>query len=463
MTPQNPSTALGMTHAWFAFSEMGLNEFLQLINETISPKMKRPSVIRVGIFDQIVSGGGVRVFTTKLLEEFSRQAGGRWHFHLMWPHFDSSNNFLPRPRLPETSFERIESDDRFGWRDQIFLRLDQIFETKRPRDHEPLDLLRRRVSKIRQQEQEVFRSGNGAGLRWLDQRIHNFDLVFIPYPYLTLPSEGAWLPSKPVVITLHDLAHEFTETWGAATLRLRHEARAWTRFANLVIFSSDFVRQEAQKLYGLPVSRAQRIFLSPAKQNKSQRNSSVVLRRYGLKKHYVFTLGWKAKHKRVETIIEGFALFKQRSHLDISLVIAGPRTESLLNENLFGLEVGKNIFALGYVRDEDIPDLYRHAAVVVTASSSEAGLNSMIFDAMTHERPIICSNIPQFVERLGTNNALAIVFDPSSPRMLSAALCEHFENPSQAELRVKEAKKFASERTLAAVASDYLAAFESVL
>lgn len=428
--------------------------------------MKRPSVIHVGIFDQIVSGGGVRVFTTRLLEEFSRQAEGRWRFHLMWPRFDSSNNFLPRPRLPQTSFERIESDGALSWRDHTYLWLDGISEFKRFKGRQtpgPLDGIRRRVSQIRQHEQEAFRSGNGAGLRWLDHRIHIFDLVFIPYPYLTLPSEGAWLPSKPVVITLHDLAHEFTDTWGGATLRLRHEARAWTRLANLVIFSSDFVRQEVQKLYQLPSARARTIFLSPAGQNELRRKPSAVLRRYGLKKKYLFTIGWAAKHKRIETIIEGFALFKQRSALDISLVIAGPGTESLLNESLFGLEVGKDVFALGYVRNEEISALYRHAELVVTASTSEAGLNSMIFDAMTHERPIICSNIPQFVERLGTNNMLAIVFDPNSPEMLSDALIEHFANPYQANLRLKEAKKFASARTLAHVAADYLAAFESVL
>ncbi len=420
----------------------------------------RANPIRVGIFDQIVSGGGVRLFTTKLLEEFSRLAGPRWHFHLMWPFFDSSNNFLVRPRLPHTSFERIKSGGASRWRDQIDIFLERVLERQNLRRP---DRSSRRVAKIRQEEQQAFRSGSGAGLRWLDERMSNFDLLFMPYPYLTLPREREWRPSKPVVITLHDLAHEFTDAWGGTTLSLRHEMGSWTRLASLVIFSSDFVQREAQRLYGLTPSRRRRIYLCPTAEKRPPKNSARVLLRHRLKKGYIFTIGWAAKHKRVHTIIEGFAQFRKQSNLDISLVIAGPSTETLLNEKLFGLEVGKDLFALGYVRDEEIPALYQNAEVVVTASVSEAGLNSMIFDAMAYGKAVICSNIPPFVERLGTEDRLATIFDPDSPPALAAALRKHFDDPMRAELRIKKAREFVSARTLADVGSDYLAAFESVL
>lgn len=421
---------------------------------------KRAALIRVGIFDQIVSGGGVRLFTTKLLEEFSRQAGRRWHFHLMWPLFDSSNNFLARPRLPHTSFERIESESVLRLRDKINVSLQRVVEQQCVRR---LDRISRRVAKIRQDEQQTFRSGSGAGLRWLDQRMDNFDLLFMPYPYLTLPHGEKWRPSKPVVITLHDLAHEFTDAWGGATLPLRDEVRAWTRLANLIVFSSDFVQREAQRLYGLTSSRVRRIYLCPTAELRPAKNSAAVLGRHRLKGGYIFTIGWAAKHKRVNTIIEGFAQFRKKSNLNVSLVIAGPSTETLLNEKLSGLEVGKDLFALGYVRDEEIPALYQNAALVVTASISEAGLNSMIFDAMAYGKAVICSNIPPFVERLGTDDRLAIMFDPDSPQNLADALRKHFDDPKQAELRINKAREFVSARTLADVSSDYLVAFESLL
>lgn len=428
--------------------------------------MKSSVVIRVGIFDQIVSGGGVRLFTTKLLEEFSRQSGGRWHFHLMWPHFDSSNNFLPRPRLPHTSFERIASGGALTREDRIALGLHEIVErvnkNKMLRGR-ALEKVRQRVAKFRAKEQEHFRQGTGAGLRWLDERSGDFDLIFIPYPYQTLPNEGAWQPQKPVVITLHDLAHEFTDAWGEATMPLRREMREWTRLANLVVFSSDYVKREAEKIYELDAERTRRIYLSPPDEPRSRVSPQAMRRRYGLPENYIFTIGWAAKHKRVETIIEGFALFRKRTQRDVALVIAGPRTETLLSENLHGLKVGEDVFALGYVRDEEIGALYENAALVVTASISEAGLNSMIFDAMTKRRAIVCSNIPQFTERLGTDDALAVMFDSHSPESLCNALEKHFANPQEAESRILKAKTFVAARTLADVGRDYLAAFESLL
>lgn len=415
--------------------------------------------IRVGIFDQIVSGGGVRLFTTKLLEEFSRIAGTEWRFHLMWPLFDSSNKFLPAPHLPNVSFERISVSARSRFRNLITPALDKICNT---------DTLppRHRIKSYEQclikDEQRKLRLGDGRGLQWLDKRADKFDLLYLPYPYLTLPGSVEWQPHKPLVITLHDLAHEFTDTWGEVNIPLRQEARRWTQISDLVVFSSDFVMSEAQKIYGLPPERARRIYLSPDRRSETVPQSDV-LRRYGLTEGYIFTLGWAAKHKRVDTLIEGFALFKRKSNVNVSLVFAGPSTENLKGSETHGLEIGKDLFALGYVRDEDIPALYKNSSLIVTASISEAGFNTMIFDAMNYGKPILCSNIPPFVERLGTDDSLALLFDPHSPQSLCDALSQHFGDLERAKFRVENAKRFIASRTLADVGRDYLQAFKSVL
>lgn len=423
----------------------------------------KDGTIRVGIFDQIVSGGGVRLFTTKLLEEFSRSAGAEWSFHLMWPLFDSSNNFLPAPRLPNVSFERINTDGASRFRSIITPALDGIHR-RRILPQKSRDRLRHYEQEIRESEQRKLRLGDGRGLQWLDERVDNFDLLYMPYPYLTLAGNGEWRPRKPLVITLHDLAHELTDTWGdEVTKTLRHEVRRWTEISDLIIFSSDFVMSEAQKIYNLESSRVKRIYLSPDKRDESTRPSDV-LRRYGLTgTEYVFTLGWAAKHKRVDAIIEGFALFKRESRANVSLVFAGPSTESLLESDTHGLGIGKDLFALGYVPDEDIAALYKAASLIVTASTSEAGFNTMIFDAMNYEKPILCSNIPQFVERLGADDSLAITFDPHSPQSLCDALLRYFGDLEQAKIRTENAKRFISARTLADVGRDYLEAFKSVL
>ena len=426
----------------------------------------KEKIIRVGIFDQIVSGGGVRLFTLKLLEEFSRQAGSRWRFHLMWPHFDSSNNFLAPPRLRNTTFERIQVNLKSSVRDKLRhrlyerLRSPQLSNTKLPAS---LKWVEAYEKTLREEEQQTFRSGTGLGLKWLDERASRFDLIYLPYPYLTLPREDEWHPRKPLVITLHDLAHEDTDAWGEMSAYLQREVRRWTGLADLVIFSSGYIQNEACRIYELPPARAKRIYLTPPASVGSYGEATGVLSRNGINSDYVFTLGWAAKHKRVETIVEGFALFKKMMDTNLALVIAGPLTETLLDGNLHGLEIGKDVLSLGYVNDGDIPALYRNASAVVTASISEAGFNSMIFDAMYYEKPLICSNIPQFVERLGTDDQLAVTFDPHSPQSLADALCKHFGDPAESGRRVAEAKKFIDSRTLNHVAREYLESFESVL
>jgi glycosyltransferase involved in cell wall biosynthesis len=426
----------------------------------------KEKIVRVGIFDQIVSGGGVRLFTLKLLEEFSRQAGSRWRFHLMWPHFDSSNNFLNPPRLRNTTFERIRVGADAGVRDKILHRIYEGFRETKLSDAKRLSSLKRVGSyekTLREEEQQTFRSGTGLGLQWLDDRAHAFDLIYLPYPYLTLPRDGEWQPRKPLVITLHDLAHEHTDAWGEMTSCLQSEVRGWASLANLVVFSSTYIQNEAQRIYDLPPERTKRIYLAPPASVGSYGQTPGVLSRHGIETEYVFTLGWAARHKRVETIVEGFALFKRRMDTNLALVVAGPLTETLPGGNLHGLQAGRDVLSLGYVNDEDIPALYQNASAVVTASISEAGFNSMIFDAMYYEKPIICSHIPQFVERLGTDERLALTFDPYSPQSLADALCRNFGNLKESARRVAEAKKFIDSRTLNHVAREYLESFESVL
>lgn len=420
--------------------------------------------IRVGVFDQIVSGGGVRLYTAKLLEEFSKTAHARWRFRLMWSLFDSSEEFLPHPRLRGVNFERI-AVDREAKLSSFLVPLAHFVGKSLPHDAGTTPRrLTDYLAEKRSREQQSLRSFDGRGLRWLDERTDDLDLLWLPYPYLTLPDADDWRPRKPLVITLHDLAHEHTDAWGDLAERLRREVRRWTQLADLVIFSSDYVKHEAQRIYQIPEKRTRRIYLAPtAAEPVDDATIARVRSTHRLPRRYVLTLGWAAKHKRVETIIEGFARYKRESGDDATLVIAGPRTETLAATDIHGLRLGEDLLALGFVPGEDVPALYRDAALVVTASVSEAGLNAMILDAMKYHKPVICSRIEQFTERLGDKDVLALMFDPYSPASLARALHEHFRDPERAAARADAARAFVDARSLTQVGADYLDAFASVL
>ncbi len=417
--------------------------------------IKNGGAVRVGVFDQIVSGGGVYKFTLRLLEGLSIKSGGRWDFHLMWPLFDSGGEFLHEVRLPNVSFERIGVSFRSRFCNVV---APVLFRNNR--GMADLDIVAAIFArKINKQQLSDIRTFRGKGLDWLDDRKSSFDLLYFPYTFLTYPKNRDWSPGKPLVLTLHDLAHEFTDAWGDKTGDVKEEVKKWLNAATHVVFSSRYIQRESIRIYGISEERTSCIYLAPLEDTGVDRDTGIKIV-YPFGQGYVFTIGWAAKHKRTETVIEGFARYRRKYNHNIPLVIAGPHTERLsINEEL-GLKKNKDIFLLGYVKDEDIPRLYRDASAVITASVSEAGFNSMIYDAMSFKTPIICSSIPQFIERLGTKNEMAITFDPYDPESLCEALRINFRDPDATRQRVRKAKEYISRRNWEDVAEDYLGVFE---
>lgn len=418
--------------------------------------MEKRRTIRVGIFDQIVSGGGVYKFTLRLVEGLSNISDGKWHYHLMWPLFDSGNEFLHEVELPNVTFERI----RVSYKSGIY-NLVAPFFFRGGKAASDLDQLSRKITRLINVGQlSELRSYRGEGLDWLNSKSDSFDMFYCPYTYLTFPKNRDWQPRKPLVVTVHDLAHEHTDAWGVMTQDVREEVRKWLHAASHVIFSSKYVKNESIRIYGLNEENASSIYLAPL-EVRGGVGAGTKEHRFG--KGYIFTMGWFAKHKRVETIIEGFAICKKKYGLNVPLVIAGPYTNRLSLRNDLGLEKGRDIFLLGYVKDEEIPSLYSSAGVVVTASVSEAGFNAMIYDAMNFKVPVICSAIPQFMERLGNKNEMALTFDPYDPESLALALKAHFKDVVAAVRRAERAKEYISQRDWHDVARDYMAVFEKVL
>ena len=416
--------------------------------------MQEGHKVRIGVFDQIVSGGGVYNFTLRLLEGLSEVVSEEVYFHVMWPLFDSSGEFLKEMKLPHTTFERIGT----SYRSMLFNSVAPFFlKNKMASEFGRLEKILANLAN--NQQLSNLRVYDGAGLRWLDQRMNSYDLLYLPYTYYTFPKNWKWVPLKPLVVTIHDLAHETTDAWGKRTQDIRDEIRKWINAASHIIFSSEYIKNESIRLYGFNEEKASTIYLAPLQKKKYDGTKK---KEYPFGKGYVFTIGWAAKHKRLETILEGFARYKERYGTSIPLVIAGPNSDKLVVNKALGLEINKDIFLLGYVRDDQIAQLYSDASAVVTASVSEAGFNAMIYDAMNFEVPIICSTIPQFIERLGVNNEMALTFNPYDHESLSMAFKNHFDDPRAARERASRAKEYIDRRTWKDVARDYISILERV-
>lgn len=127
--------------------------------------------------------------------------------------------------------------------------------------------------------------------------------------------------------------------------------------------------------------------------------------------HRILAFGKWGTYKRLEGLLEVFPEV-QRQVPDAKLVIAGgnhPSTPGYV-ESIAKLYQGNpNVAFTGYVAEEDIPDLYRSASVLIMPYSSATGSSGVAHYACEYGVPIVCADIPDFRE-MSVDERLAIQF-----------------------------------------------------
>jgi glycosyltransferase involved in cell wall biosynthesis len=127
--------------------------------------------------------------------------------------------------------------------------------------------------------------------------------------------------------------------------------------------------------------------------------------------HRILAFGKWGTYKRLELLIESFARVQQRIP-EARLVIAGanhPKAAGYVESVAERFRGNPYISFTGYVTEEQIPDLFRTASVMVMPYSSATGSSGVAHIACEYGVPIICADIPDFRE-MGDDERLAIRF-----------------------------------------------------
>ncbi len=106
---------------------------------------------------------------------------------------------------------------------------------------------------------------------------------------------------------------------------------------------------------------------------------------------FVFALGSRAKHKQIDRLV---ALAPALDALGIDLVISGG-TASIFAGS--ALASAPNVVPLGFVGDDDLAALFRHALCFAFPSRTE-GFGLPLLEAMVHGCPIVtsdCASMPE--------------------------------------------------------------------
>ena len=208
----------------------------------------------------------------------------------------------------------------------------------------------------------------------------------------------------------------------------------------------------AEKVYVTPYGVHERF--SPAEADEV----SAQVRRLGLPEAYLLYLGTIEPRKNLEPLLDAYSMLVREERASEHLVLAGRlgwNVDSLLRR-LDSHELRGRVHLLGYVREEDVPWLYRGARVFVYPSLYE-GFGFPPLEAMACGTPVVAARGSALEENLTGAAELVPVEDAGALKVaISGLLNDRAVWDSMRRKGLQRAAGFRWERTARGIRQCYL-------
>ena len=269
------------------------------------------------------------------------------------------------------------------------------------------------------------------------------------------------------ISTIHDVVFRRHPALVEPKLRryLDLATRRACKSADALVTVSEFSKSEIVALYGVAPERITVIpngVRMPA-QAAPRSNDAIQLRELGLEPgRYALYVGSIEPKKNIDYLLRGFHAAAARSAApDLKLALAGSRGSEAysLDDRIAELGLGTSVRALGYVREELLEVLYRHALLFVYPSLYE-GFGLPPLEAMTRGVPTVvarCSSLPEVV---GDD---AILVDPTQAENLAEAILKLVDDSSLRATLSRQGKARASRFTWLRSAEEHLKLIRSIV
>lgn len=272
---------------------------------------------------------------------------------------------------------------------------------------------------------------------WLARIWHRLRLP-IPVEILTGPVDVFYSPDFALpptrrgtrtLLTVHDLSFVHHPDAFVPALR-RYLERVVPRSlgrADLVLADSRHTRSDLIKLFGVRSDQVKVIYpgadsrfhphVEPSEQDRLRE-------RYDIgDTPYVLSVGTLQPRKNLARLIQAFARSQGRRHTNAKLLIAGGRGW-LYDDILVAANAHDNVRLLGFVEEQNLPTLYRGAALFAFPSLYE-GFGLPVLEAMACGVPVICSNRSSLPEVAGE---AALLTNPLDVDAMSNAITRALED-----------------------------------
>jgi glycosyltransferase involved in cell wall biosynthesis len=242
--------------------------------------------------------------------------------------------------------------------------------------------------------------------------------------------------SGPTVITVHDLSFvRYPAAHPAERVRVlnRHLPRA-IESSRFVLVDSDFVRSEVLEAYGAPADKVVTTHLGVSERfhPMSELHTRPVLERHGLRHgKYVLSVGTLEPRKNLVGTLEAYGMLPAAIRASHPLAIVGMLGWHMdeMKSRLAALARAGKVVALGYIPEDDLPDLYAGAAAFIYPSIYE-GFGLPVLEALASGVPVVTSNRSSLKEVAGD---CAATVDPEDYPGLSAALLKALQDHHEAK------------------------------
>lgn len=276
---------------------------------------------------------------------------------------------------------------------------------------------------------------------------HQIDLFFSPTSYLM-----ALFSPKPTIIVVHDLA-VFIEKRARPTFKTRLIEKLTLplvlKKARRIITVSENTRKDILSHFKTDPAKIVSIPSAPLPSDNNAHSREEVVGRYQLSKRYILYVGTIEPRKNLDGLIMAYGQLPAELRNTIPLILVGKRGWNVdqIDQAIKQSPARSTIRELGFVPDQDLPEIYRQASVFVYPSCYE-GFGFPVLEAMAKGVPVITSNISSLPEVAGD---AAILIDPADPkeltRQIETVLSDNVRAAQLKQAGLKRARQFSWERT----------------
>ncbi len=241
--------------------------------------------------------------------------------------------------------------------------------------------------------------------------LHKLDIIHFP---LHMPPFYKRKRTK-VVLHIHDIHSEtapdlFPPDMNDYFVRYRKKA---ARTADKIIVITDYVKNELVEKFGIDESKIAVIPFGVSRDfiDIDTGRSVYVREKYNLPERYILYVGSMEPWKNILYLIKEYRYYRDIYDKGISLVLVGRLGwDDTVNKSIIkAVSEDENILWLNYLPQEDLPYVYKNAALFVTASLYE-GFGTILIEAMNSGLPVVASDRAGIPYVLGEGG---ILFDPS--------------------------------------------------